>query len=252
MPVIITCPSCEGKLRVSDELRGRMVRCPACNHTFDTAPPAARPRHDPQDLPLQLSIDEPSSEPRPTPDDGAPGLVGAVELNAPEDEQPAPAPPRPEPPRRKLPRLSEDWDLEDLRRRGPRRDAEPDRGAAVLSLGIISLACLTISCWPVGLILGLIAWIMGQTDLRKMKRGDMDSNGEGMTRAGWICGIIGVILNGLITLGCLGFIGVIWYQENNRPLPTRTFTTGRAAPIRPGQPPPPNKPPDDKKRADPP
>src|SRR5262249_21175723 len=77
---------------------------------------------------------------------------------------------------------SEDWDLPDLRRRGSRLDAEPDRGATVLTLGIISLACLTISCFPVGLLLGLIAWIMGQNDLRKMKRGDMDSNGEGMTR----------------------------------------------------------------------
>jgi predicted Zn finger-like uncharacterized protein len=236
MSVIIACPSCRGKLRVSDELRGQMVRCPACNHTFDTAPSTAGRGLDPQDLPLQLSIDEPSSEPRPAPAGGAPGLIGAVELDSPEDGQPAPAPPRSESPRRRPPRLSEDWDLEDLRRRGPRRDAEPDRGAAVLSLGIISLAVVMLWCaTPIGAILGLIAWIMGQTDLRKMKRGDMDNNGEGMTRAGWICGIIGTLLNGLVTLLCLGFAGTIWYQENNRPLPTRPLTT-RAAPIQPRPP----------------
>jgi len=238
MPIIVACPKCRGKLRVSDELRGQMVRCPACNHTFDTAPPTAGSGLDPHDLPLRLSIDEPSSEPPPAPASGAPGLVGAVELNSPEDEQPAPAPPRPEPPRRRTPRLSENWDLEDLRRRGPRRDAEPDRGAAVLSLGIISIAIVMLWCAaPIGAILGLIAWIMGQADLRKMKRGVMDNNGEGMTRAGWICGIIGTLLNSLLTLGCLGFFGAIWYQENNRPLNTRPIPVTRPAkPFQPGQP----------------
>jgi hypothetical protein len=218
-----------------------MVRCPACNHTFDTAPPMAGSGLDPQDLPLRLSIDEPSSEPPLSPTGGAPGLVGAVELNSPEDGQPTPAPPRPEP-RRRTPRPSEDWDLEDLRRRGPRRDAEPDRGAAVLSLGIISIAIVMLWCAaPIGAILGLIAWIMGQTDLRKMKRGVMDNNGEGITRAGWICGIIGTLLNGLLTLGCLGFMGAIWYQENNRPLPNRPITRPAPAPKQ-WQPPPKNKP----------
>jgi predicted Zn finger-like uncharacterized protein len=48
MPDIITCPSCGGKLRISEELHGQRVRCPACNHTFDSAaetePPAAAAR----------------------------------------------------------------------------------------------------------------------------------------------------------------------------------------------------------------
>jgi predicted Zn finger-like uncharacterized protein len=231
MPIIVACPSCHGKLRVSDELRGQMVRCPSCDHTFNTDPPAAGPHLDPQGLPLQLSLDEPSSEPRPTPAGGKPGLVGAVELNSSsKDRQSPPAPPRPEPARRTPPLRSVDWDLPDIRRRN---DA-PDRGAAVLALGIISLAFLVISCVPIGLILGLIAWIMGQADLRKMKRGDMDVNGEGMTRAGWICGILGVILNGLVLLGCLSFFGLIWYQENKRPAITAPKPP---APVQKWQPP---------------
>ena len=51
MPIIVSCPSCSGQLRVADELIGRKVRCPACSTTFEardsSAPaptePAAQP-----------------------------------------------------------------------------------------------------------------------------------------------------------------------------------------------------------------
>ena len=295
MPVIVACPSCSGKLRISEELRGEMVRCPACNHTFDTAPlvdpppsaPAAENGLDPRDLPLQLSLDEPTTEPCPAPSNGRRGLVGAVELNpSPSDGQPAApraaeSPPSEPPAARRGPRRDDDEadlkecpecgkhlhrdstrcyncghrfdgrrrdrDVPDIRYRGPRRDAEPDRGALVLVLGILSVASLSVGCAPIGLILGLISWIMGQTDLRKMKRGDMDTYGEGMTKGGWICGIVGVILNGLLTLFCVGMFGLIWYQENNRPLntaPVRRPTPMQkpAQPMRPAPPPPGNAP----------
>ncbi|HWG46712.1 MAG TPA: MJ0042-type zinc finger domain-containing protein [Gemmataceae bacterium] len=262
MPIIIACPSCGSKLRVADELRGELLRCPSCSHTFHSTPKNESPPI-PQDLPLQLAIDEPS-EPRSAPSGATPGLMGAIELNLSLDhEQPAPQrvpmpptePPPLEPPSRTPPRLADEHDdlkecpvcgthvhrdstrcyhcgerfgsrsrrrdIPDIRRRGPRRDAEPHRGTLILVLGIIGLACLAISCAPIGAILGLASWIMGQTDLRKMKRGDMDPDGQGITQAGWICGIISTLLNGLVTLGCLGFIGIIWYQENNRPLNTR-------------------------------
>ena len=62
----------------------------------------------------------------------------------------------------------------------------PHRGAAVLVLGILGLA--------VCVICGIIAWSMGSKDLREMRAGRMDRSGEGMTRAGYICGMISVIL----------------------------------------------------------
>lgn len=66
------------------------------------------------------------------------------------------------------------------------RYLQPHRGAAVLTLGILGLvACL---------ICGIIAWVMGNNDLREMRAGRMDRSGEGMTNAGRICGMIACIL----------------------------------------------------------
>jgi predicted Zn finger-like uncharacterized protein len=257
MPDIIACPSCGGKLRVPDTLRGQKVRCPACNHTFVSAAepesPAAPPRA-PHDLPLELSLDESSPPPAPSP--GAPGLFGAVELKSASEETPPSAGSSPPPEPRRRPRLAErqgDSDLPDIRRFGPRRDAEPDRGSTVLALGIISLAGVMVWCVPligfilvpICAILGLIAWVMGQIDLAKMKRGQMDDTGRGMTQAGWICGIIGTVLNCLLMLACGLFVGGLWYSEMNRPPNTRPIPVTR--PVRPVAPkgvnPPPVNPP---------
>jgi predicted Zn finger-like uncharacterized protein len=231
MPIIVACPSCGGKLRVADALVGQRVRCPACNHTFDSAAeeaplPPASPA--PQDLPLQLSLDDPSSEPSPAPSRNPSSLFGAVEVKRPGDVAPLDLPPREEepaePPRRPPLRGEHDWDVSDIRRRLPRRDAEPDRGAVVLALGIISLAGTVIYCAaPLWALLGLVAWIMGQTDLRKMKRGVMDDNGRSITKAGWICGILGVAINGLWILGCGTIFGVMWLTEMSRPPNTAPF-----------------------------
>ncbi len=69
---------------------------------------------------------------------------------------------------------------------GPIQYQRPHRGVAVLVLGILGL----VTC-P---ICGIIAWVMGNNDLREMEAGVMDPSGLGMTRAGKICGMISVIL----------------------------------------------------------
>ncbi|KKL57073.1 hypothetical protein LCGC14_2239040, partial [marine sediment metagenome] len=43
-------------------------------------------------------------------------------------------------------------------------------------------------------ICGIIAWVMGNSDLRKMDHGIMDPTGRDMTQAGRICGIISTII----------------------------------------------------------
>ncbi len=92
----------------------------------------------------------------------------------------------------------------------------------VLAMGIISLAGIAV-IWGVPIIFGIIGWVMGQTDLRKMKNNQMDPDGQGMTKAGWVCSIIGTLLNGAMILFCAGFIGfVIWGESANRPRTTRS------------------------------
>jgi uncharacterized membrane protein YidH (DUF202 family) len=63
---------------------------------------------------------------------------------------------------------------------------KPHRGTVILVLGILGIVC----CF----ICGIIAWVMGNNDLRQMAAGTMDRSGEGLTRAGKICGMVGVIL----------------------------------------------------------
>jgi len=63
---------------------------------------------------------------------------------------------------------------------------KPHRGVAILVLGILGI----VVCF----ICGIIAWVMGNNDLREMAAGTMDLSGRGMTQAGKICGMISVIL----------------------------------------------------------
>jgi hypothetical protein len=58
------------------------------------------------------------------------------------------------------------------------------------------------NCACLGLILGPMAWIMANNDLRAIREGIMDPRGESNTNAGRICGIIGTIL---CVLPCCGW-----------------------------------------------
>ena len=70
---------------------------------------------------------------------------------------------------------------------------EPHRGTLILVLGILSLMC--------GFFTGIPAWIMGRNDLRKIKAGLMEPEGEGSTKGGMICGIICCIISLLSIIG---------------------------------------------------
>jgi len=69
---------------------------------------------------------------------------------------------------------------------GGNSNLAPHRGTLILVLGILGIVC----CF----ICGIVAWVMGNTDLRQMAEGRMDPSGEGLTQAGKICGIVGVAL----------------------------------------------------------
>ena len=88
-----------------------------------------------------------------------------------------------------------------------RRDAAPHRGVLILVLGILSL----VVCG----FLGPVAWIMGNNDLAEIRAGRMDREGEGMTQAGRICGMIASILlifvcvlyGGIFAIALVGGLG---------------------------------------------
>lgn len=76
---------------------------------------------------------------------------------------------------------------------------KPHRAAEVLALGVLSV----VTCAP----LGIVAWVMGNRDLREMAAGTMDPSGKGLTAAGRLLGIIGTAILALILI--LGvFFGV--------------------------------------------
>jgi hypothetical protein len=72
---------------------------------------------------------------------------------------------------------------------------KPHRGGMLLPFGILGLLCC--------IIFGILAWVMGNGDLKEMADGRMDPSGEGMTKAGKILGMIGCIL---YIVGFLGWL----------------------------------------------
>ncbi|HYV36526.1 MAG TPA: hypothetical protein VE988_12515 [Gemmataceae bacterium] len=154
MAEIINCPSCQRKLQVPETLLGQDVQCPSCGATF-----VGRVSGRPPPLasgPREVLQDRWDADQRS--DVGRP-LHG----DRPYDDE-------------------DDLGTEFGRRR---RDLSPHRGGMILTLGILGLAVCG--------IFAPIAWIMGNSDMVEIRAGRMDPEGEGLTQAGKICGIIGTV-----------------------------------------------------------
>lgn len=89
---------------------------------------------------------------------------------------------------------------------------EPHRGTLLIVFAILG--------WFVCAIFGIVAWVMARGDLAKMRAGQMDRSGEGLTQAAKVVAMVNVILIGLVLVGyCLlmvvifGFAGVAGVQE---------------------------------------
>jgi predicted Zn finger-like uncharacterized protein len=64
--VILNCPQCQRSLRVTDDLLGRLVKCPACGMTFTVS--SGQHTQVPDEPPLALPADTPFPQrPHPTP-----------------------------------------------------------------------------------------------------------------------------------------------------------------------------------------
>jgi hypothetical protein len=79
----------------------------------------------------------------------------------------------------------------------PVRPAEyaPHRGMLILIFGILGLVVCN--------VFAPIAWIMGNGDLKEIRAGRMDPEGESLTNVGRILGIVGTILTVLSLCGVL-------------------------------------------------
>lgn len=184
MPIVAECPSCGKRLKIPDDLVGKTVRCSDCAATFLAAK--------------------------------------------------APPPPRP------AEQQGDEFDEEPVRQQ-PLPSYQRPRNGMLLTFGILSIsfavvaimvdttavgfsACLV--CCPVlpvwvialvavifcviGLAMGLMAWLMGSGDLKKMAIGAIDPAGRGGTKGGMICGIVGTALNAIVlVLSCIGIIAVL-------------------------------------------
>jgi hypothetical protein len=65
-------------------------------------------------------------------------------------------------------------------------------------------------CPPVGLLLGIVAWVIGQGDLEKVRRREMSSEGEGSTNGGRICGILGTFVSLLLGMAWVVYLVMYW------------------------------------------
>lgn len=168
MNEIIACPSCQRKVTVPVAFFGKLVQCPQCQHTFTAVNPSDAVQ---SAAPPSVSLATPSTDAWDEPEAPSPGQR----------------------------RRYVDDSREDI---GLRRPMMPHRGAAVLTLGILSIA-IPISA-PV---LGPIAWIMGYNDMKQIRAGYMDRSGEGITQAGMVIGMVMTILAALFFgFLCLGFM----------------------------------------------
>jgi predicted Zn finger-like uncharacterized protein len=177
MPEVVNCPQCERKLRVPEELLGKKVKCPTCGNTFtaEAGPAGAAPP------PLPPAEEERPSRRPPSDEDVQ------------EDDRPS----------RRSPRRDDRYDDEPRPRRRSSGSYAPHRGTLILVFGILGL----VAC-P---IFGPIAWIMGNGDIKEIRAGNMDPEGESTTNIGRILGMIasaliviqlcaGCVVGGLIAM----------------------------------------------------
>lgn len=165
MSEIISCPSCQRKVQVPEVLAGQDVQCPTCGATFVAKLPGAS-KATPERW--ETGVDRPPSWKEPLPQGGH------------EDYRDYGRP--------------GDYD----RAFDPyRRDLMPHRGTTILVFGLLGVVLCP--------FFAPAAWIMGNADMTEIRAGRMNPDGEGLTQAGRIIGIIGTAL-GLLWMCSMGLV----------------------------------------------
>ncbi len=177
MPNVVQCPSCSRKLRVPDDLLGEDVLCPSCRTEFTAADPAQGPP----------GPDEGVTASRPQSSRGRAESGDYEEVHDLEEARPRPAKGKRPKKRQRLVGF---------------RD---HRGGLIVMLGagslVFGMASLGVNCCRpfgvmgvIGLPLGIVAFMLAMGDLPRIRAREMDPSGEGPTKVGWICSMVGVPL----------------------------------------------------------
>jgi len=189
MAEIITCSKCQRSLQIPEAYLGQMVQCPDCKHMFIATVGSVSTERIPA---------APSRDPSPGRSPKSSGYDGEEE-----DDRP----------RRRRDRFGDDMDddFDDIRdSRRIRSHLQPHRGGLIMSLGLVSLIGGWLFCLPI--LVGPVAWILAQMDLRAIRDGRMDPTGEGMVRTGQVCGIISTVILVAMVMG----IGILILVEMKR------------------------------------
>jgi hypothetical protein len=178
-----TCPECGRQLRIPESLTGKALKCPACRHTFTPEPDKDEPAPRIAER-LEPAAVEPLDRGRR--DEDLPEPVEEWRVRRRKDE--------------------DDFDDErDERRRKRRRGFQDDlvehRGTLILILGICSFVIFPIPFGP-------IAWIFGNNDIKEIRAGRMDPEGENTTQIGRYMGMASTLLTLFCTVLLCGIVGV--------------------------------------------
>jgi predicted Zn finger-like uncharacterized protein len=133
MPIVVECPSCNRKLRVPDDLLGRLVKCPTCSSTFTAAESAGGGG---------APVEEPPPAPREEIEEERPGRVSARR------QAPAPEPDYDD--------RGEDEDYDERRPRRRRRVSGRNRSEALASVNGPAVALM---------IYGILGCVCGLCDV---------------------------------------------------------------------------------------
>ena len=216
MPIEFTCSECGKTLRTPDDSGGKNGRCPDCGSIMvipakggvHSSSPAS------QKQPTQKSATESTAEMSDPLGPGAsPGPRNPLGVHAP-SKLPL-ASPTSRNPYQSPNAAATPYGARPSAPQGP----QPKTGV-VLTLGTLSLISavgiylLVCCCWPLSLLpmlvalgCGIPAWLVGQQELKKFKAGVYSGRGKGEITAGYIFGVLGVVLS---LLSIVAFIVLIF------------------------------------------